>query len=127
MLKLTKKVKLSVVTTALAATLGTGVALAPSASADPFRCGQSGSDPRAWCAYVKNSPNGLTVRKGPGTNYGSAGTIRNGAKVEIECWTYGSSVGGYNIWTRIYSNPGNRFVSDKYLTTGHVQSFLPRC
>ncbi|MGI5193070.1 hypothetical protein ACQEVY_05410 [Streptomyces sp. CA-288835] len=29
-------------------------------------------------------------------------------------------------WTGIYSNPGNRFVSDKYLTAGGVQSFLPK-
>ncbi len=41
--------------------------------------------------------------------------------------SYESVVGGYNIWTRIYSNPGNRFVSDKYMTTGRVQNFLPKC
>ncbi|MFD5747661.1 SH3 domain-containing protein [Streptomyces sp. NPDC127033] len=122
-----RSAKLSVITSVTAATLAAGIALAPSASADPFRCGSAGSDPRAWCAYVKDSPNGLTIRTGPGTGYSRAGTLNNGQRIEIDCWGYGSSVGGYNIWAKLYSPSGNRWVSDLYLTTGRIQNFLSQC
>ncbi|GAA1548315.1 hypothetical protein GCM10009827_080750 [Dactylosporangium maewongense] len=115
--------------TAVAATaaIAGSLVVASPASADPVRCGSSGSDPRAWCANVKDAPNGLTIRSGPGTGYSPVGTLRNGQKVEVDCWGYGSSVNGYRIWVRLYSAAGSRWVSDLYLTTGHVQDYLIQC
>ncbi|WDZ83650.1 SH3 domain-containing protein [Micromonospora cathayae] len=76
---------------------------------------------------MKNAPSGLTVRSGPGTGYSAVGTLANGQKVEVDCWGYGTSVNGYNIWSRLYSPAGQRWVSDYYLTTGRVQDYVPKC
>lgn len=122
-----RRTKAAVLGMATAAALTAGLAVASPAQADPFRCGSSGSDPRAWCTTVKNAPNGLTIRSGPGTNYRAIGSLANGQRVEVDCWGTGTSVNGYNIWTRLYSPGGNAWVSDYYLNTGHVQSFLPHC
>ncbi len=89
---------MSVVAAATAALFAAGLALAPGASADAFRCGSSGSDPRAWCAYVQKAPNGLKVHSRPSTTSTTLWTLANGAKVEVDCWTTGTSVNGYNIW-----------------------------
>ncbi|GGS33716.1 MULTISPECIES: SH3 domain-containing protein [Streptomyces] len=119
--------RLTTLLAGVAALIATSFVFAPSASADAFRCGHSGSDPRAWCAYVQKAPNGLTIRSGPGTNYSAVGTAHNGRKLEIDCWTYGTSVNGYNIWARLYSPIGLKYVSDYYLTTGRIQSYVSKC
>ncbi|MEV7086785.1 SH3 domain-containing protein [Streptomyces sp. NPDC093085] len=119
--------KAGVVAASAAGILASGVALAPAANADAFRCGSSGSDPRAWCAYVQKAPNGLKVRVKPSTSADIVYTLANGAKVEVDCWTTGTSVNGYNIWARLYSASGTRYVSDYYLTTGRIQSYVPHC
>ncbi|MGQ4732746.1 SH3 domain-containing protein [Streptomyces sp. Ju416(a)] len=119
--------RLTTLLAGVAALIATSFVFAPSASADAFRCGHSGSDPRAWCAYVQKAPNGLTIRSGPGTGYSAIGTVRNGTKLEIDCWAYGTSVNGYNIWARLYSPTGLKYVSDYYLTTGRIQSYVSKC
>ncbi|MFI6822848.1 SH3 domain-containing protein [Micromonospora sp. NPDC050187] len=113
-----------VTATVLAATL----ALPSPAQADAFRCGSAGSDPRAWCAYVKNvGPAGLNVRSGPGTGYPVVAVYANGQMVEVDCWAYGTSVNGYNIWSRLYTPTRVSWVSDYYLTTGIVQNYVHPC
>ncbi|GAB3954542.1 SH3 domain-containing protein [Streptomyces sparsus] len=112
---------------AVAGMLAAGMVFAPSANADAFRCGHSGSDPRAWCAYVKNAPSGLKARTGPGTSYSVRFTLGNGTKVEVDCWTYGTSVNGYNIWAGLYNPIARTYVSDYYLSTGRIQNYVSRC
>lgn len=117
----------TVVATGAAGILATGMAFAPAASADAFRCGSFGSDGAAMCAYVQKAPNGLTVRTSPSTQGTPLYTLANGTKVEVDCWTTGSSVNGYNIWAKLYSASGSRYVSDYYLTTGNIQSYVGHC
>ncbi|MEU6073056.1 SH3 domain-containing protein [Micromonospora sp. NPDC047074] len=112
-----------VAATALAATL----TVSSPAQADVFKCGSAGSDPRAWCAYVKNAPTGLNVRSGPGVGYPVVSVLANGTMVEVDCWGYGTSVNGYNIWSKLYTPGGVRWVSDWYLTTGIVQNYVFQC
>ncbi|MEU7304269.1 SH3 domain-containing protein [Streptomyces sp. NPDC048304] len=119
--------KAAVVAAGAASVLATAVAFAPAASADAFRCGSFGSDPRAWCAYVQKAPSGLKVRTRPSTSAPVAFTLANGTKVEVDCWTTGTSVNGYTVWDRLYSAGGGHYVSDYYLTTGHVQSYVDHC
>lgn len=45
----------------------------------------------------------------------------------VGCWTTGTSVNGYTIWARLYSPSGSRYVSDYYLSTGHLQSYVSHC
>lgn len=119
----------TVVATALL-TAGAGLTFAPSASADPFRCPSNiGSDSQSLCAHVIKIDAGstLTIRSGPGSGYSNVGSLPNGATVEVECWTYGSAVNGYTIWTQLYSAGAARYVSDYYLDTGTVQNFLRQC
>jgi len=98
-------------------------AFASPAAADPAPCSYNAE---ATCAFVLADV--LNVRTGPGTNYSVADTVHYGQEIEIFCWTEGTYVNGYNIWTRL-DNPLNlpRYVSDYYLSTGNVQSFLPHC
>ncbi|MDX2530764.1 SH3 domain-containing protein [Streptomyces europaeiscabiei] len=121
------RLQATVVATGAAAILAAGMAFAPAASADAFRCGSFGSDSRAMCAYVQSAPNGLTVRTGPSSQASPLYTLANGTKVEVDCWTTGSSVNGYNIWAKLYSPSGSRYVSDFYLSTGHIQSYVNHC
>lgn len=109
---------------------GALAATAPSAAADPFRCPPDvGSDGSSLCATVIGIDPGsyLTVRSGPGTGYEAIGRRSPGQTVEVECWTYGTPVNGYSIWTRLYSGSRPSWVSDYYLSTGRVQDHLPRC
>jgi hypothetical protein len=117
----------SVVAAGSDALLATGLAFAPTASADAFRCGSAGSDPRAWCAYVQKAPNGLKAHTRPSTSAPTSFTLANGKKVEVDCWTTGTSVNGYTIWAGLYTPYGHRYVSDYYLSTGHIQSYVSHC
>ncbi|MGJ5756440.1 hypothetical protein FB563_7194 [Streptomyces puniciscabiei] len=119
--------KAVVVTAGSAGLFASAVAFAPAAGADAFRCGSFGSDPRAWCAYVQKAPSGLKVRTSPSTSAPVAFTPANGTKVEVDCWTTGSSVNDYTVWDRLYSAGGGHYVSDYYLTTGYVQSYVGHC
>ncbi|MEU9173796.1 SH3 domain-containing protein [Streptomyces sp. NPDC048420] len=127
---LTRRRRATTVLATALLTAGVGLTFAPAASADPFRCPSGfGSDSQSLCAHVIKIDAGstLTVRSGPGSGYSNVGSLPNGTLVEVECWTYGSSVNGYTIWTQLYSAGAPRYVSDYYLDTGHVQSFLPQC
>jgi uncharacterized protein YgiM (DUF1202 family) len=102
------------------------------ANADPFPCSNvwPSADPGAKCAHVIGIAPGsyLNVRSGPGSSYSVVRTLTNGEVVELYCWTTGTYVNGYNIWTRfdtIDNHP--EYVSDYYLDTGYVQAFLPHC
>jgi hypothetical protein len=67
-------------------------------------------------------------RSGPGTGFSIVATLTNGQLVEVLCWTTGTSVNGYNIWTRLdTADDSPQYVSDFYLDTGHVQDHLPQC
>ena len=115
------------------ATVGTAVAgtlaFASPALANPHRCVIVGSDSQSQCAYVIGISPGsvLNIRSGPGSNFADVGDLHNGEEVEVECWTTGTRVNGYNIWTQIYSPGAPRYVSDFYLDTGHVQDQLREC
>ncbi len=124
-----KRTKAAITISATVVAIAAGLAIASPASANPYPCGEFGSDPRALCANVikVNPGSTLSVRAGPGTDYAIVGRLGNGQQVEVECWGYGTPVNGYNIWTQLYSAGGPRWVSDYYLSTGHVQSFLPQC
>jgi surface antigen len=77
---------------------------------------------------VRTSGANLTVRTGPGTAYGSVGTVSKGQKVNIICQTYGSTVRGTygtsNIWDKIGTG---RYVSDAYIYTGSDGMVAPKC
>ncbi|MER5702726.1 peptidoglycan DD-metalloendopeptidase family protein [Micromonospora sp. NPDC002296] len=72
----------------------------------------------------------LTVRSGPGTGYGSVGTVADGTKVTIQCQTSGTTVTGTygtsSIWDRIGSG---RYIADAYVYTGYDGYIpnVPRC
>jgi uncharacterized protein YraI len=99
---------------------------ATAANANPYRCGSAGSDPLAWCTTVKSSVTTLKIRSGPGAGYGAVGTVRGGQRIEVDCWTTGTSVHGVTNWTKLYGS-GNMYVSDYYLNTGTVSKFLRHC
>jgi Peptidase family M23 len=67
----------------------------------------------------------LTVRSGPGTGFGSVGTVADGRSVTISCQTSGTRVTGTygtsSIWDRIGSG---RYVADAYVLTGY-DGFIP--
>ncbi|MBH5336420.1 SH3 domain-containing protein [Streptomyces pactum] len=90
------KGKASMVALTVALTLGGAVGLAPSASA-------AGSVGASGCHF--NSPDvnftvdvkSTALRKGPGTRYGSKGTIRKGTTFRYYCRTWaGGGLGGFN-------------------------------
>jgi hypothetical protein len=106
---------------------GLGLAAAGPAAADPYVCDISGD--RALCANVIRVDPGsvLNVRTGPGTNYPERFELTNGTRVGVVCWTEGTPVNGYNIWTLIDTGVRSGYVSDYYLSTGRVQDHLPHC
>lgn len=112
---------------AAACAAGLGIAAASPAAADPYVCDISGD--RALCANVIGIDPGssLTVRTGPGTGYPKKFSEPNGARVGVTCWTEGTPVNGYNIWTHIDTGVNDGYVSDYYLSTGRVQDHLPHC
>lgn len=86
------------------------------------------SDGRAKCAQVYTDVT-LSVRTGPGAGYSYAGySLTSGRVYEFDCWTTGSSVDGDNIWLKLYTAGGTRYVSDRYVYTGpNVTSILGHC
>lgn len=86
------------------------------------------SDRASKCAQVYTDTT-LNVRTGPGSGYSYAGyTLRAGQVYEFDCWTYGESVDGDNIWLKVYTAGGSRWVTDRYVYTGpNVTSVIGRC
>ncbi|WP_326558995.1 SH3 domain-containing protein [Micromonospora sp. NBC_01796] len=85
-------------------------------------------DSGARCAKIIGVSGNLNVRSAPSTGASIVDTLPNGTIVQMDCWTTGTSVFGYNIWVLLYSPIGSpRYVSDYYLDSGHVQSFIDHC
>ncbi|WP_405100020.1 peptidoglycan DD-metalloendopeptidase family protein [Micromonospora sp. NBC_01412] len=84
----------------------------------------------AGSGTVNTAGTPLTVRSGPGTGYGSVGTVADGTKVTIQCQTSGTTVTGTygtsSIWDRIGSG---RYIADAYVYTGYDGYIpnVPRC
>jgi surface antigen len=77
---------------------------------------------------IRTSGATLTVRSGPGTSYQAVATLKKGAKVDISCQTYGSTVKGTygtsNIWDKVGTG---RYVADAYVYTGRDGFVAPKC
>ncbi|WP_156891559.1 hypothetical protein [Agromyces subbeticus] len=86
------------------------------------------SDGGSRCAQVYTNTN-LNVRTGPGAGYSYAGyTLTAGKVYEFDCWSTGSYVDGDNIWLKVYTAGGSRWVSDRYVYTGaNVTTTLQPC
>lgn len=86
------------------------------------------SDYNAKCAQVYTTTN-LTVRTGPSTAYASHGSLQAGRVYEFDCWKYGQTVDGNNVWLNLYSAAGGPYyVSDRYVYTGpNVKTILWQC
>jgi hypothetical protein len=46
------------------------------------------------------------------------GVVKAHETVDVQCWRYGQSVGGYNVWDQIKRNGGTYYVHDKYVEMG---------
>jgi surface antigen len=77
---------------------------------------------------VRTAGASLSVRQGPGTGFAKVGILSKGAKVNIICQTYGSTVKGTygtsNIWDKVGTG---RYVSDAYVYTGRDGFVAPKC
>jgi hypothetical protein len=86
------------------------------------------SDHYAYCAQVYTTISSLTVRTGPSTAYPAAYSVIGGLVVEFDCWTYGQTVDTNNVWLKLYTPAGSRYVSDRYVYTGpNLKTILGRC
>lgn len=86
------------------------------------------SDRGSKCAQVYTDTD-LNVRTGPGTSYSYAGySLTSGKVYEFDCWTTGTYVDGDNIWLKVYTAGGARYVTDRYVYTGsNVTTRLRHC
>jgi uncharacterized protein YraI len=86
------------------------------------------SDYYAYCAQVYTTISSLTVRTGPSTAYASDGTLLGGIVTEFDCWVYGQTVDTNNVWLKLYTPAGSRYVSDRYVYTGpNLKTILSHC
>jgi uncharacterized protein YraI len=96
---------------ATAAALGTGTLTASAATG----------------TVVTDSGQGVAIRSGNATSFGSVGTQPNGP-VEIDCQIYGEPVTGkYGrslVWDHI---PGKGYITDSYVNTGSSGLIAPLC
>ncbi|MEU3982615.1 peptidase [Streptomyces sp. NPDC026672] len=70
----------------------------------------------------------LSVRSGPGTNYGVVRVLAIGAQVPIFCQSPGTTVTGTYGTSNIWDNIANgEYVSDAYVQTGSDGYIAPRC
>ncbi|WP_157063441.1 NlpC/P60 family protein [Luteipulveratus mongoliensis] len=101
---------------ALGASLAGGGALAVASQSD------------AAPGKVHTASSSLTVRSGPSASAKAVGSLKKGAKVDIKCQMYGSTVKGTygtsNVWDRIGTG---RYVSDAYIYTGSDGFVAPKC
>jgi uncharacterized protein YraI len=88
--------------------------------------------PSAWAAAsgtVNTSGVPLNVRATASTTATVVGTLADGAKISIDCQTYGSTVTGTygttNIWDHVPAKSG--YVSDTYVYTGSDTLVAPLC
>ncbi|MGW4463984.1 hypothetical protein [Micromonospora sp. NPDC004704] len=86
-------------------------------------------DDTGKCAFVIHVSGNLNVRSSPRTDINNiVSTVPGGYRVEMHCWTTGTPVFGYNIWVKLDNPFGSpQYVSDYYLDSGHVQSFIDPC
>lgn len=74
------------------------------------------------------APAGLNIRSGPGTGYGSKGTLPYEAGGTVICWATGTPVNGNSNWDDIVSPYGSGYVSDYWLYTGgNIQGQVEEC
>jgi hypothetical protein len=86
------------------------------------------SDHYAYCAQIYTTINSLTVRSGPSTAYTAIYSESGGTVLEFDCWTYGQTIDTNNVWLKLYSPFGNRYVSDRYVYTGpNIKTILHQC
>jgi uncharacterized protein YraI len=69
----------------------------------------------------------LTVRSGPGTQYGAVGSVADGTHVTIRCQKLGQSISGTYGTTKIWDKIGSGYVSDAYVYTGSDGRVAPDC
>jgi uncharacterized protein YraI len=76
----------------------------------------------------------VNVRKGPGTNYSSLGTLELGTKVLVVCVIDGQTIDGpsgpTSKWVRITGAPLVGYVTGQYVATGAAiddRSIIPVC
>ena len=101
--------------------------------ADGFLQWPGGRPALPWCgdppvdatgAAVDISSGVLNVRSGPGTGHAAVGSLGDAAGLQVECRSWGSSVGGNAVWDRI--GPG-RYVADEYVRWSPKQPRYPWC
>lgn len=70
----------------------------------------------------------VNIRTGPGTNYGSIGTVTGGQRVAIACTVRGQSITGpygtTDVWDYIHLEG---YISDAYVYTGQSGAVGPPC
>ncbi|MBL8683438.1 MAG: peptidoglycan DD-metalloendopeptidase family protein [Myxococcales bacterium] len=76
---------------------------------------------------VNTSGISLTVRSGPGTNFGAVGSVGDGATVRITCQARGTSVTGTYGTSTLWDFIGTGYVSDAYVSTGSDGQVAPTC
>jgi hypothetical protein len=69
----------------------------------------------------------LTVRSGPGTNYGAVGTAHRGDRFTLECqYQNATNVNGNRTWDRVSFASGLRgVISDYWTSTPSFNSYAP--
>jgi len=93
----------------------------PTTTTGPY-VAPAGSTPHAY-SVTGTGNDGLYERTGPGTNYGTAGWLPNGATIDIACQIQTSSeVNGSGMWDLLTNG---YFVSDYYANTPVVGGYSP--
>ncbi|SDJ67216.1 hypothetical protein SAMN04487820_101189 [Actinopolyspora mzabensis] len=100
---------------------------AGTAAAEPYPCGDRGET--GLCA---DNLRALNVRTGPATSYTALSRAPEGKSMAIDCWSFGESIKGDNIWyyiTWVSSFDGHSgFVTGYYLNTGPDPApGIPQC
>ncbi len=89
------------------------------------RCGEGDAGTSGTVSWTDSD--GLTVRSGPGTSFGSLGWLAEGTRVAISCQQSGTPVGGNPVWDYLPDHGG--YVADFYVNTGWSNwiTGLPQC
>jgi hypothetical protein len=83
--------------------------------------GVDGSDGASKCSTITGIDRGssLRVRSAPSLSAPIVDRLKNGAVIEVDCWTTGPRVKGDRYWVGIYGAGGPTFVPDYYVSTGN--------
>ena len=86
------------------------------------------STDRAVIATANVGSDGLTVRSGPSSGTGKAGSVKGGTELAVVCRQWGQVVSGSQGTSGAWDKLGDgRYVADAYVNWSPEQPFIPWC